>query len=155
MNQIAPLLNLTRIRLDVDVSSRQHLYDWLGQQLAPDMGGNARLVTDSLSAREKLGSTALGQGVAVPHGRIKGLKSAIGTLVRTRAELPFDAPDHMPVNLLFILLVPAQATDLHLQILGELAQLFGDRDMREQLRRSADQQTVLTLIRNWQSGDEA
>ena len=76
---------------------------------------------DSLFAREKLGSTGLGQGIAIPHGRIKGLKDALGAFVRPRQPIPFDAPDGKPVSLVFVLLVPEQATEKHLQILSELA----------------------------------
>ncbi len=92
---------------------------------------------DSLFAREKLGSTGLGQGIAIPHGRIKGLKEAVGAFVRMKQPIPFDAPDGQPVNLIFVLLVPDRATDLHLQILSELAQMFSDKPFRERLLASA------------------
>ena len=76
--------------------------------------------------------------MAIPHGRIKGLNEAVGAMVRTREPVPFDAPDGQPVNLIFVLLVPERATDLHLQILSELAQMFCDRAFREQLLGAAD-----------------
>ena len=91
-------------------------------------------VFDSLSAREKLGSTGLGQGIAIPHGRIKGLtRSARRLRAPARARSPFDAPDGKPVSQVFVLLVPEHATDLHLQLLSELAQMFCERAFREQL----------------------
>jgi len=74
-------------------------------------------IFDSLFAREKLGSTGLGQGIAIPHGRIKGLKQAAGAVIRLQTPIPFDSPDGKPVTLLFVLLVPEQATEEHLQIL--------------------------------------
>ena len=70
-----------------------------------------RQVFESLFARERLGSTGLGQGIAIPHGRIKGLKHASGALLRLQNAIPFDAPDGAPVALLFVLLVPEQATE--------------------------------------------
>ena len=88
-------------------------------------------VFDSLFARERLGSTGLGQGVAIPHGRIKGLKDALGAFLRLAQPVPFDAPDGKPVSLVFVLLVPEKATEKHLQILSELAQMFSDRALRE------------------------
>jgi PTS system nitrogen regulatory IIA component len=107
-------------------------------------------VFDSLFAREKLGSTGLGQGVAIPHGRIKGIKDAIGALVRMREPIPFDAPDGAPVGLIFVLLVPERATDLHLQILSELAQMFSDQSFRERLAGAATAEDAHRLISEWQ-----
>lgn len=152
-NQIAQLLTVNRIFLNVDADSRQQLFEWLGRQLAASLGVKPDMVTDSLLSREKLGSTALGHGVAVPHGRIKGLKSACGAWVTLNTELPFDAPDQSPVSMLFVLFVPIQATDVHLQILSELAQLFGDIHMRQRLQSCGDSNAVWQLIRNWQSGE--
>ena len=151
MNRIAALLDAHRIALDVRSESKADLFAWLGQRFAGDLGLAAPAMIASLQARETLGSTALGQGMAIPHGRIKGLKTAAGILVRLQPGLEFAAPDAMPVRLLFVLFVPAQATDEHLQILGELAQLFGDRDMRERLLGSRNELEVLECIRNWRA----
>jgi mannitol/fructose-specific phosphotransferase system IIA component (Ntr-type) len=90
-------------------------------------------VYDALFAREKLGSTGLGQGIAIPHGRIKGLKAPVGAFVRLVNGVQFDAPDGKPVGLIFVLLVPEAANEHHLQLLSELAQMFSDREFREQL----------------------
>jgi PTS system nitrogen regulatory IIA component len=108
------------------------------------------VVFDSLFARERLGSTGLGQGVAIPHGRIKGLKDAVGALVRVAQAVPFDAPDGGPVSLAFILLVPEKATEKHLQILSELAQMFSDRELRQNLATVADAATLHQLVSAWQ-----
>ncbi|MCK6390912.1 MAG: PTS sugar transporter subunit IIA, partial [Azonexus sp.] len=109
--------------------------------------GMARsIIFDSLFAREKLGSTGLGQGVAIPHGRIKGLKQAAGALIRLAAPIPFDSPDRRPVTLLFVLLVPEQATEEHLQILSELAQRFSDRSFRDALQAAVDAEAVISLF---------
>ena len=105
---------------------------------------------DSLFAREKLGSTGLGQGVAIPHGRIKGMKDAVGAFLRLTAPVPFDAPDGKPVNLVFVLLVPERATDLHLQILSELAQLFSDKSVREHLLMAESAEAAHKLIVEWE-----
>ncbi|MGA9393847.1 MAG: PTS sugar transporter subunit IIA, partial [Azonexus sp.] len=91
-------------------------------------------------------STGLGQGIAIPHGRIKGLKQAAGAFLRLATPVPFDSPDGRPVNLLFILLVPEQATEEHLQILSELAQRFSERPFREKLLAAPDPAAVVALF---------
>lgn len=110
------------------------------------LGLGHTLVFDSLFAREKLGSTGLGQGVAIPHGRIKGLKQAAGAFLRLKTPVPFDAPDGRPVNLMFVLLVPEQATEQHLQILSELAQNFAEQPFREALLAAPDAAAVVALF---------
>ena len=102
-------------------------------------------------AREKLGSTGLGQGVAIPHGRCKNLRDGIAAFVKTEHPIPFDSPDGQPVNLIFVLLVPEKATDLHLQLLAELAQMFSDKSFREQLQHSNDPWAIYQLFCNWKT----
>jgi len=108
-------------------------------------------VFESLFAREKLGSTGLGQGVAIPHGRVKGLRDAVAAFIKTATPIPFDAPDGQPVNLIFVLLVPERATDLHLQLLGELAQMFSTPTFRENLLNNTDPVQIHQLFVDWQS----
>jgi PTS system nitrogen regulatory IIA component len=149
MNQLASLLSATRILLDADAESKKQLFEQVGHLLNAEASISGKLVLDSLLAREKLGSTGLGLGVAMPHGRIKGLKSASGVFVRLRTPIEFDAPDGLPVRLLFILFVPVQATDLHLEILSELAQFFSSKAMRDALCQSENAEETLAIIRNW------
>ena len=149
MNQIVPLLSISRVLLDVEMGSKKQLFEHVSQLLSAESGVVASMVSDSLLAREKLGSTGLGLGIAIPHGRIKGLKSATGVFVRLRTPIEFDAPDQLPVRLLFLLFVPMQATDLHLQILGELAQLFSNKIMRDRLYNSESTAETLAMIAQW------
>ena len=150
MNQIAELLSPERILLDLDAASKARLFEAVGAAFASQGGLDANAISASLAAREKLGSTGLGQGIAIPHGRIKGLKDARGAFVRLRQPVPFDAPDGKPVSQVFVLLVPEQATDLHLQLLSELAQMFSERAFRERLAAARDRDEVHGLIRDWQ-----
>ena len=150
MNLIAKLLPPSNILLDLDVTSKKRLFEQAGLLFENNQGIARSLVFDSLFARERLGSTGLGQGVAIPHGRIKGLKEAVGAFVRLSHAVPFDSPDGRPVKLLFVLLVPEQATEQHLQILSELAQMFSDPDLREQLIQTGDAGGLHQLISNWQ-----
>jgi PTS system nitrogen regulatory IIA component len=149
MNLISKLLPGQNVILDLDVASKKRVFEQVGLLFENNHQISRSQVFDSLFAREKLGSTGLGQGIAIPHGRIKGLKEALGALVRLRQAIAYDAPDGQPVNLIFVLLVPEKATDLHLQILSELAQMFSDKSLREKLLTSATAGEVHTLIRDW------
>ena len=150
MNLIAKLLPVQNVLLDLDVASKKRVFEHTGLLFENNHHIARSQVFDSLFAREKLGSTGLGQGIAIPHGRIKGLKEAVGALIRMHEPIPFDAPDGQPVNLIFVLLVPERATDLHLQILSELAQMFSDRTFRDQLLAGDNAGAMHRLIAEWQ-----
>jgi nitrogen PTS system EIIA component len=149
MNLISNLLPPGNVLANFNAGSKKRVFEQAGQMLEASHGVGAQPVFDSLFAREKLGSTALGYGIAIPHGRIKGLKDTACAFIRLAEPVDFDAPDNLPVDLLFILLAPAAATDLHLQILGELAQMFSEKDMREKLRKAPDSLELLRLLREW------
>jgi PTS system nitrogen regulatory IIA component len=150
MNLIAKLLPPTNVILDLDVSSKKRVFEQVGLLFENNHQIARSQVFDSLFAREKLGSTGLGQGIAIPHGRIKGLKEAVGALVRMKQPIPFDAPDGQSVSLIFVLLVPDRATDAHLQILSELAQMFSDKPFRERLLSGTSATELHQLIAEWQ-----
>ena len=150
MNLVAKLLPPSNVVVDLTVSSKKRLFEQVGLLFENHQGIARGTVFDSLFARERLGSTGLGQGVAIPHGRIKGLKEALGAFVRLASPIPFDAPDGKPVALLFFLLVPEQATEKHLQILSELAQMFSDRELRESMSGAGDGAALHQLISSWQ-----
>src|SRR3954470_18706589 len=150
MTLVAKLLSPADVVLDLQVSSKKRLFEQVGLLFENQRAIARSLVFDSLFAREKLGSTGLGQGVAIPHGRIKGLKDALGALIRLAQPVPFDAPDGNPVSLVFVLLVPEKATEKHLQILSELAQMFCDKALREAMSSAADAATLHQLITAWQ-----
>ena len=149
MNRLAAILPVSNIVLDAEITSKKRAFEELGL-LFENQHGLARVaVTDSLFARERLGSTGLGHGVAIPHGRIKGLKDAAGAFLRLAAPVPFDSPDGKPVGLMFVLLVPEQATEQHLQILSELAQRFSDRAFREALGACESTDDAHRLFTDW------
>ncbi len=150
MNLISKLLPPSNVLVELDVSSKKRVFEQVGLLFENNHQIARSQVFDSLFAREKLGSTGLGQGVAIPHGRIKGLKEALGALVRMKASIPFDAPDGQPVALVFVLLVPDRATDVHLQILSELAQMFSDKIFRERLLSASGASELHQLINQWQ-----
>src|SRR5918996_823834 len=150
MTLVAKILSVSHVSLDLQASSKKRLFEQAGL-LFENLDGIAKnVVFESLFAREKLGSTGLGQGIAIPHGRIKGLKDAVGAVVRTRQPIPFDAPDGQNVSIIFVLLVPDRATDMHLQILSELAQMFSEKPFREQLLAAPSAADLHRLITQWQ-----
>ena len=147
MSLIAKILPSTdHLLVDLDVSSKKRVFEHVGILFENAYGIARSTVFDSLFAREKLGSTGLGHGVAIPPGRAKGLKDVAGCFIRLKSPIPFDSPDGKPVSLLFVLLVPEQATDLHLQVLSELAQMFSRRQLREALAAAPDAQTLFQLL---------
>lgn len=146
MNPLNNLLSVDQVLLNLEASSKKRVFEQAGILFETRLGLARSTIFDSLFAREKLGSTGLGQGVAIPHGRIKGLKQAAGAFMRLSTPVPFDSPDGRPVDLLFVLLVPEQATEQHLQILSELAQRFSERAFREKLQAASDPAAVLALF---------
>ena len=150
VNLVAKLLLPADVLVDLSVSSKKRLFEQVGLLFENNHGIARSVVFDSLFARERLGSTGLGQGVAIPHGRVKGLKEAQGAFVRLAQAVSFDAPDGNPVTLAFALLVPEQATEKHLQILSELAQMFSDKALREAMAKAPDAGALHQLIAAWQ-----
>ncbi len=118
-------------------------------------GLSRALVTDSLFSRERLGSTGLGHGVAIPHGRIKGLKAPMAAVLQLAQPIGFDAPDEEAVSLLIFLLVPEAATQRHLEILSEIAEMLSDAGLRAKLFASASAADLHGLIADWQSAQPA
>ncbi len=151
MSLISKILTPECVILDKESASKKRVFERVGILFENNHNIARSQVFDSLFAREKLGSTGLGQGVAIPHGRVKGLRDAVAAFVKMQNPIPFDAPDGLPVNFIFILLVPERATDLHLQILGELAQMFSDQEFRDQLQNSDDPVAIHTLFTDWQA----
>jgi PTS system nitrogen regulatory IIA component len=149
MNLITPLLKPANVLADFETTSKKRLFEQAGQLFQDSHGVSGTEVFDSLFSREKLGSTALGYGIAIPHGRIKHLNETACAFLRLKSPAEFDAPDRQPVDLVFILLAPAAATDLHLQILGELAAMFSDDGFRAKLRAAADAAELHRLITEW------
>ncbi|MDP2810284.1 MAG: PTS IIA-like nitrogen regulatory protein PtsN [Rhodocyclaceae bacterium] len=151
MNQIAKLLPVENVAVGLDASSKKRVFEQAGLIFENRYGIARSLVYDSLFAREKMGSTGLGQGIAIPHGRIKGLKEARAAFLRLATPVQFDAPDSLLVTNVFVLLVPEAATEHHLQLLSELAQMFSDRAFRDRLAEAVDAAAAHDVFAQWQS----
>jgi len=150
--QISELLNPARIECQQESSSKKRSLEILGKLLAdalPDFTDAE--IFNSLIGRERLGSTGLGSGVALPHGRLQGLKQPIGAVLILSSGVDFDAIDQRPVDLMFALLVPEESTEEHLQILARLAEMFSNTEFSDKLRNCKNGEQCFELISNWKS----
>ncbi len=149
---IERLITPERIRCESGVASKEQVLQRTGELIeASEHSLDAEEVSSRLMARERLGSTGLGHGVALPHARISGLGQPLGALLRLDEGIDFEAFDKAPVDLLFALVVPEHFTDEHLQILATLAEMFSDSVLCERLRRASDRSELLNALREWQS----
>ena len=146
MTSLDDILPVSHIILDAEISSKKRLFECVAQLLAEQSGLPQAEVFDCLVARERLGSTALGQGVAMPHGRHASVPAATGAFVRLKTPIEFDAPDNKPVSLVFVLLVPKAATSEHLELLGHLAGLFNEKSVREALHSCQTPEEARALL---------
>ncbi|MEO8170748.1 MAG: PTS sugar transporter subunit IIA [Oxalobacteraceae bacterium] len=150
MTKLAKILQPNNVVLDLEVSSKKRAFEQVGLIFENNCGIARSNVSDNLFARERLGSTGLGHGVAVPHGRIKGLKAPLAAFVRLAEPIPFESPDGQPVNLLIFLLIPDHVTQQHLEILSEIAEMFSDDVVRAALSTDTDQASVHQRIVSWE-----
>ena len=155
MNRLAAILPPGNVLVNVDATSKKRVFEHAGLLFENQHSISRATVTDNLFARERLGSTGLGHGVAIPHGRIKGLKNPLAAVLRVQQPIPFDAPDEEPVGLLIFLLVPEAATQRHLEILSEIAELLSDAELREKMNNCGDAVELHGLISQWQSAQLA
>ncbi|MCM2295463.1 PTS IIA-like nitrogen regulatory protein PtsN [Rhodoferax sp.] len=151
MNRLASILSAEQVLVHVDVTSKKRAFEEVGLLFENLHGLSRALVTDSLFSRERLGSTGLGHGVAIPHGRIKGLKAPMAAVIQLAQPIGFDSPDEQAVGLMIFLLVPEAATQKHLEILSEIAEMLSDATLREQLLTVQDASELYQRIANWQS----
>ena len=145
--QLANVLAPDRIAIDTAASSKKTLLEKASELLAAGGGTSvSRAIFESLCQRERLGSTGLGHGVAIPHGRVEGQADVVGALIRLQKPIQFDAPDNEPVDLFFALVVPQECTDTHLRLLAEVAEAFSNDQRRRAIREAGDSKAVLEAL---------
>jgi len=136
---ITDILSAERTQIDVPVSSKKKLLEYLGEVISTQLSGStADDIFERLLGRERLGSTGIGEGIAIPHCRLKECNQAFGVLLRLENAIDFDSIDRQPVDLVFALLVPEEATEEHLQVLSMLARNFSEATFRNALRNAPD-----------------
>lgn len=153
MNLLSRILPPSNIVIDMVATSKKRAFEQAGLLFENHHGIARTAIFQSLIARERLGSTALGHDVAVPHGRIKDLKDPIGAFMRLAEPIRFDASDGRTARLLFFLLVPEHATQIHLDLLAEIARLMSDTELRHQLETQEDPIIIHQLLTAPAQGD--
>lgn len=151
--QIADLLTTEHIACNLLVHSKKRVLEIVSDLLSKNNANlDASRVFDSLLGRERLGSTGLGHGAAIPHGRVAGSSKAMGAFLQLQKPVEYDAIDNQPVDLVFALLVPTESTEVHLELLSKLARLFSDDERCERLRTAKDPQELLALLTQEKTG---
>lgn len=132
------------------VSSKKKALEELSNLLAKDAASlTSQDVFNSLTGREKLGSTGLGHGVAIPHGRVSGIERSVGAFMRLKHPVDYDSHDGNPVDLVFGLLVPQAATETHLKHLAAVAEMFSDEGFCAKLRGADSDQALYSLLSSY------
>ncbi|MBD9396335.1 MULTISPECIES: PTS IIA-like nitrogen regulatory protein PtsN [unclassified Pseudomonas] len=153
MIRLETILTPGRSLVNVPGGSKKRVLEQIASVIArdlPDLDGQT--IYESLIAREKLGSTGFGNGIAIPHCRLPGCSTPISALLKLSTAVDFDAIDGAPVDLLFVLLVPEAATDEHLELLRQIASMFDREDVRERLRQAQDSESLYQTVVNVQNG---
>lgn len=144
---LGELLTGSRVAIGLDATSKKRLLEQITDLLISDEPElNKQLVLQLLNDRERLGSTGIGHGVALPHARMEGLAAPVAAFASLANPVPFDAADQEPVNLVFALLVPAEATSTHLRVLARLAELFSKAPVRDHLRACTEPGQALAVL---------
>ena len=144
----AQLLTPERVACDVEAPSKKRVLERLSELLSQDQTDITTIdVYNSLLARERLGGTGIGHGIAIPHGRLKNIHETLGAFIKLKQGVDFDSADRQPVDLIFALMVPEEATQEHLQTLAMLARMFSDEKVREQLHRATSAEELLQRLR--------
>ncbi|EDN67877.1 PTS IIA-like nitrogen-regulatory protein PtsN [Beggiatoa sp. PS] len=150
--QISDILTPERMLCHVEASSKKRILEYFSKLLATETGElTSHAIFDSLLVRERLGSTALGKGVAIPHARVEQCNVTLAAFLQLEKGIDFDSIDKQPVDLLFALMVPEQSTQEHLEILAQLAEMFSDDNFREKLRCTSDCDEKYHLLTHWQT----
>lgn len=145
--KLSEVIDIKHIRKDIEISSKKRALEELSKLLAEDQPQlNATEIFDSLIARERLGATGVGHGIAIPHGRIKNCTKTTGAFIQLSEGIDFDAIDNNPVDMMFALAVPEESTDEHLQILALLASMFKDAGFRDKLRQATTVEEIHRLL---------
>ena len=149
---VTDLLMPDRVSCREDVGSKKRLLEYVSELLAnssPELSQNE--IFNALINREKLGSTGLGKGVAIPHGRIASLERPVCAFVTLASPVDFDATDGQPVDLIFTLLVPEDSTEEHLQVLSTIAEIFSNAGISMALRQCDTDSCLLEQLCQWEA----
>ncbi|MBH3365817.1 PTS IIA-like nitrogen regulatory protein PtsN [Pseudomonas carnis] len=153
MIRLENILTPGRSLVNVPGGSKKRALEQIANLIAreiPDL--EMQDIFEALIAREKLGSTGFGNGIAIPHCRLKGCDKPVSALMHLDAPIDFDAIDGAPVDLLFVLLVPEAATDAHLELLRQIASMLDRKDVRDKLRSASSNEALYQVVLDEQNG---
>ncbi len=145
---ISALLSPQKIFIDTDVSSKKKLLELIANIAADQTQLSESTIYNNLLNRERLGSTGLGQGFAVPHARLPDLEKTVGCFFRLKQPVNFESPDNRPVDLVFTIIIPQEATEEHLLILSSVARVFSDADICEAIRTADSKEEIEKIIQS-------
>ena len=143
---ITSLLSADRIFTDADISSKKKLLEFVAEQASEQLSLPKKIIFNKLLERERLGSTGLGHGFAVPHARLDIIDQAYAYFLKLKTPVNYDAMDQLPVDLIFVLFIPEASTDEHLQILAQLARTFSQPEVPTNIRNCHSADEILQLI---------
>ena len=143
---ISTLLSPERVFINSDITSKKRLLEFIANQVSDQYQLTQSTLYNNLLDRERLGSTGLGKGFAVPHARLADLENAIGLFIKLENPINFEAPDNQPVDLVFTIIIPDHATDQHLQTLSALAKVFSQASVCEAIRKANSCDEVVNII---------
>jgi PTS system nitrogen regulatory IIA component len=147
--KILDILSPTYVFQNVECNSKKAAIELLAKNIASSNNGIDQIdVIGCLIARERLGSTGLGNGIAIPHGRLKYCEKAVATFIQLKNGIDYGAIDNMPVDLIFALIVPEESTDEHLQILAILAKMLSETETVDKLRNSKTAKEIFSILTN-------
>ena len=149
MNIVGRSLSRDNIVVGLDVADKKRALEEAALLVERRYQLNHAPIFRALWRREESGSTALGHGIAIPHARIAGISEPIVLLVRTKLPIKFGAPDHQPVSVLFVILVPEHANEEHLQILATVSEMFSDKTFRDRLGTATEPAAIQRLFSEW------
>ncbi|MCP1606243.1 PTS IIA-like nitrogen regulatory protein PtsN [Pseudomonas citronellolis] len=153
MIRLEQILSPGRSLVNVPGGSKKRVLEQIANLVVKDLPGlDAQDIFESLVARERLGSTGFGNGIAIPHCRLTGCKAPISAILHLDAPVDFDALDGAPVDLVFVLLVPEAATEEHLELLRQIASMLDRSEVRERLRRASDGDALYQIVVEVQNG---
>ena len=149
---LSSLLYPATVRAHVQLDSKKALFPFVGDLAARSLGLDAGEVSEALLERERLGSTGFGRGIALPHAKMADLTGVRGLFLQLSRPIDFNAVDGLPVDLLFVLLVPEAATDAHLDLLRQIASMLDRQDVRERLRQAKSGEDLYQVVVDIQNG---
>lgn len=154
MTEITKLVSYAHVSCRGNVNSKKRVLELLSDLIVKDAPGLTQMeVFGSFLHRERLGSTALGNGVAIPHGRLRNITEPVGAFLQLKHGIDYESPDDEPVSLFFALMVPEDSAGKHLDILARLAELFSDEVVCEQLRNAKDHDELYRVLTMWELAD--